>query len=101
MPEYTPSTDESAWQEAVLALARYACGYEKGRSKDDPIYAMVTEGRDVGEFRKQYSSCGDLGHWILERLGVRERWVNRKSLKQYMVGANVSRLGLACPISKS
>lgn len=103
MPPYTPSTDVDAWQDAIVALAEWACGYDKKRSKDDPIYIMVTEGRDgpTPEVRKNYSSCGDQGNWILERLGLREKWINRKSLGQYVTGANVTRLGLGCPIAKA
>ena len=34
------------WRAAAVALCEYACGYEAGRSKDDPVYREVTEGRD-------------------------------------------------------
>jgi len=91
--------DISVWQMGAVALAEYACGYSAGRSKDDPVYLGVVEHRDVPPNRAVYSSCGDLGHWLLERLGVREPWVNRASLGHYVVGANVARLGLGCPIS--
>lgn len=101
MPPYQPSKDLSAWECAAVALCEWACGYDQKRSKDDPIYKMVTEGRDGPSpvNRAHYSSCGDLGNWLLERLGLREKWVNRKSLGQYVVGANVSRLGLGNPIA--
>lgn len=63
---------------AAVALAEYACG-RAGRSKDDPVYTEVTEGRDSPPNRRSYSSCGDLGHWLLYRLGCREKWVNREA----------------------
>ena len=85
------------WADAAVALCEYACGYDAGRGKDDPVYAAVTEGRDVPPNRARYSSCGDLAHWLLERLGVREHWVNRASLGHYTVGANVSDLA-GCPV---
>jgi hypothetical protein len=85
------------WANAADALCGYACGWDDGRGKDDPVYAAVTEGRDVPPNRAHYSSCGDLAHWLLERLGVREPWVNRASLGHYVVGANVWELA-SCPV---
>ena len=84
------------WQDAAVALVEYACGIP-GRTKDDPVYAAVTEHRDVPPNRAHYSSCGDLAHWLLERLGLDEPWVNRASLGHYHVGANVYSLA-GCPI---
>jgi hypothetical protein len=99
MPDpYVPNPDISLWQMAAVALVEYACGTTPhGRDKDDPVYQAVTEGRDVAPFRAKYSSCGDLAHWLLERLGLDEPWVNRRSLGHYRVGMNVSDLS-ACPI---
>jgi hypothetical protein len=91
--------DISTWQMGAVALCEHACGFTQGRSKDDPVYLEVVEHRDVPPNRSVYSSCGDLGHWLLERLGLREGWVNRASLGHYVIGANVARLGLGCPIS--
>ncbi len=96
---YIPNPDITLWQAAAVALCEYACGFEAGRSKDDPVYQEVVERRDVKPARAHYSSCGDLGHWLLERLGLREKWVNRASLSQYRVGLNVAELGLGCPIA--
>ncbi len=87
------------WRDAAVALCEYACGYEVGRSKDDPVYQDVCEHRDAGAARAHYSSCGDLGHWLAERLGVRDGWVNRASLGHYRVGMNVVNLGFGCPLS--
>ncbi len=92
------------WQRGAVALCEWACGYDTGRSKDDPVYKLVTEGRDGPgpEQRKHYSSCGDLAHFMLERLGVRAPWVNRTGDGVYGVwkpGVNISNLwGTACPI---
>lgn len=91
--------DPEPWRMAAVVLAEYACGYEHGRSKDDPVYLEVCEHRDTGMLRAHYSSCGDLGHWLAERLGVRESWVNRQSLGHYRVGMNVALLGFGCPAS--
>lgn len=66
-------------QEFVGQLLSYACGrFDSGRNEDDPIYQGVTEGRDVPPFREKYSSCGDLAHWLLFRLGSRLEMINRK-----------------------
>ncbi len=61
-------------------------------SEADERYQLVTEGRDVGVMQARYSSCGDLAHWLLYRLGVRLPWVNRAEFKGWVVGANVSKL---------
>lgn len=65
------------WRIGIAELARWACGYEQGRGKLDPVYVEVTEGRDKKHDWKFYSSCADLGHFIAKRCGVREAWVNR------------------------
>ena len=86
-------TDIDALRPAASALAFHACGGKSGRSKDDPVYSAVTEGRDTGKMRAHYSSCGDLGHWLLWRLGCRAPWVNRsESAHGWRVGANISLL---------
>jgi hypothetical protein len=74
-------------------LLNYACGkWTGGRSENDPVYQKITEGRDVGALQKSYSSCGDLAHWLLFRLGCRSAFVNRKEHDGWMIGGNVSRL---------
>lgn len=97
------TTPLDCYRRAACALAEYACGYDAGRGKDDRVYVAVTEGRDGpgGAIRRGYSSCGDLAHWLLERMGVREPWVNRASLGQYRVGANVSTLAFGAPCARS
>jgi len=59
-----------------------------GRRQWDPVFEGVTERRQA----PRYSSCGDLGHWILARLGFRFPWLNREELWGWMVGKNVSLL---------
>lgn len=75
-------------------LLQWACGLN-GRGENDPIYQIVTEGRDSGLFQKSYSSCGDLAHWLHYRLGVRGSWVNRKEHKGWTNGLNVSKLAFS------
>lgn len=61
----------------------------------DAVYRAVTEGRqDLARDRGYpYSSCGDLAHWLLYRLGVRDRDViNRDECGGWRVGENISRL---------
>ena len=91
------AVDLGAWRIAAVALASHACGGKAGRSKDDPVYDAWTEGRDHGAARRSYSSCGDLGHGLLEALGVRAPWLNRKSLGQYRVGMNLSLFNYSAP----
>src|SRR5678816_1909597 len=85
------------WQRAAIAMCEWACGYDTGRSKDDPVYREVTENRDGPgpEQRKHYSSCGDLAHWMMRRFGIREAWVNRTDdgmCGPWISGVNVSNL---------
>ena len=102
----TPELTLDVWRRAAVALCEYACGYDQGRQKDDPVYVEVTEGRDGPgpEQRRRYSSCGDLAHWLYKRLGIREPWVNRTDdgvFGPWATGANVARLwGGACPFDQ-
>jgi len=84
----------SAYREAAFALLRYAVG-EHGRSTSDPIYRQIVEGR----LAPGYSSCADLAHWLLYRLGVRAPWINRAENKPqgWSVSVNLNRL-IARPI---
>ncbi len=101
-----PELTLDVWRSAAVALCEHACGYDRGRSKDDPVYVEVTEGRDGPgpEQRKKYSSCGDLAHWLFKRLGIREPWINRTdddANGPWRPGQNVSRLwGGACPFDR-
>lgn len=87
-----PSGDRSAY---VKSLLEYACNPPRGRGENDPTYQQVTEGRDVGKAQKSYSSCGDLAHWILYRLGVRSDFVNRNENKGWKDQANISKLAFS------
>jgi hypothetical protein len=75
-------------------LLRWACG-TGGRDENDPVYKIVTEGRDVGKFQASYSSCGDLAHWLHFRLGIRGSWVNRQEFNGWRSGLNVSKLAFS------
>jgi hypothetical protein len=87
-----PLTDEDRLVVEALArqLAEYACDGSRGRpEKGDPVYDSVTEHRDFGH---GYSSCGDLAHWMLYRLGVRLDWINRREHHGWKQGVNLSLL---------
>lgn len=82
-------------REMAEKLIRFAClNAAPGRLFDDPVYKAVVEGRqeETATYirkweatpaaqrkgpRPFYSSCGDLAHWLLFRLGVRFPWINR------------------------
>lgn len=75
-------------------LCEYAVNGAIGRVYDDPVYVSITGGRDPGP---KYSSCGDLAHWMLYRLGCRESWVNvtdktGDAPRAFRYGKNVSLL---------
>lgn len=101
-----PELTLDVWRAAAAALCEHACGYDRGRGKDDAVYIEVTEGRDGPgpEQRKRYSSCGDLVHWLYKRLGIREPFLNRTddgANGPWRSGENVSRLwGGACPFDR-
>ncbi len=82
----------------ALTLLTAATNGARGRSEDDPVYQAVTEHRDFGA---RYSSCGDLAHWLLFRLGIRSDYLNRREHLGWSVGANVSRLAWKCPAARS
>jgi hypothetical protein len=74
---------------AAAAFCEYATNGETGRKCSDPVYQAIVEKRDKGP---GYSSCGDLAHWLLTRLGCRDTRLNRKELYGFVYGVNVSRL---------
>ena len=89
--------DESLTRALAKQLLTYACNGDQCRpEKGDDIYGAITENRDCGS---KYSSCGDLGHWLLYRLGVRLGMVNRKENLGWGMGQNVSKLAW-CSYSK-
>jgi hypothetical protein len=85
----------------AVELAEFACGYSAGRGENDPVYTAVTEGRDTGPNQRRYSSCGDLAHWMLYRLGVRCEWVNRAEYRGWKVGDNIAALQRSTARSKN
>lgn len=80
------------YRELASELVMRACNAGHGRSERDPVYQAVTEGRDRPPYPNTYSSCGDLAHWMLFRLGVRLPLVNRAEHLGFTYGVNVSRL---------
>lgn len=93
----------------VPALLDYACAAGKGRPHlGDVVYDAVVEGRQrqteqlraAWEKRDPatrgpkpfYSSCGDLAHWLLYRLGVRESYLNRTEHRGWRPALNVTLL---------
>lgn len=76
-------------RELSAAYLQMACGGVSGVTERDPVYRAVTEGRDPGPV---YSSCGDLAHWLLYRLGVRLPWVNRAEHQGWRSGRNITDL---------
>lgn len=60
----------------------YACQGEQGVSESHPVYKWVTENRDgpTPLLRAKYSSCADLAHAFLFRVGIDPAcpWLNRE-----------------------
>lgn len=81
--------DDLARRDRAVSLARYAVNGDHGRWLGDPVHEEVTQGRqwqwerakargEAWATRMVYSSCGDLAHWLLWRLGARGPQVNRE-----------------------
>lgn len=88
---------ETQYREAARLWCEFACADGAGRCANDPVYRWIVEGRDKGP---SYSSCADLAHWLLYRLGVRSVFVNRTEHNGYVPVVNVARL-CARPIGTS
>lgn len=80
------------------ALLDWACLHGADQKRGN--YMSVVEGRDW----PHYSSCADLAHWLLFRLGCRQEWINRYEHKVGDLGApgwddqvNVGRLAFSAP----
>lgn len=73
----------------MRAMARYWCGGVTGRSKLDPVYMQITEGRDVRAGWTHYSSCGDLSQALCQHMGAEGVWINRASYRGWTPGKNL------------
>ena len=105
-------TEEPILRAAAGELAAWAVGYGKGADSGMLEHEVVTEGRytrwlqakERGEAWAQkceYSSCGDLCHFLLSYLGCRdESVVNRDDdggTHPWAIGVNISRLSTDHP----
>ncbi|MCU0692810.1 MAG: hypothetical protein MUF54_15525 [Polyangiaceae bacterium] len=88
-----PFATEQELRDAAVMIAWYVCNGDEGRVLGDPVFDEVTEGR--ARWRK-YSSCGDLVHFLLLHLGLRdERILNRNDdggTSPWAIGQNLSRI---------
>jgi hypothetical protein len=109
----------------ALALASYATDGANGRGirwdngvpTEDGIHHEVTEGRRL-EFEIAFhrgdawavalaktggfSTCGELPHWLLYRLGCREPWINRAAFTGWRGGKNITLLDVSgCTVRPS
>ncbi len=100
---YVPTTGQSSKDRSqfVKDLLEEACGGKQGRNENDPVYQEITEGRDVGAAQKSYSSCGDLAHWMLYRMGVRSDYVNRTENGGWKSAQNINNLAFKCPVAEN
>lgn len=85
-------------RDAARRLLEYAGAGPVGRTQTDPVYLAVTEGRE-GLDTHFGTSCGELAHWLLFRLGVRCAFVNRNENHGWREGVNISALAW-CPLAR-
>lgn len=79
------------YQAACVALDTWACNGAAGRSKTDPVYQAVVQGRDNPSTYKLFSSCAERAHWRLWRLGCRLPFVNREEPpRKWKSGVNIA-----------
>jgi hypothetical protein len=90
MTPIAPPFNEQAYRDVARVLCTWATDGENGVTEKSERYQLVTEGRDKGP---NYSSCADLAHWLLYRLGVRSKYLNRaEDSGGWEMGRNVSNL---------
>jgi hypothetical protein len=91
-----PFASETKLRRAAVETARFACNGEAGRVLGDPVFEIVTEGRNHW---RGYSACGDLAHYVLRELGYRDEAVlNRNDdggTVPWRIGKNLARLVFA------
>lgn len=86
--QWPPGDWKIAAQKLAVSQLEWACKNGKVAT-DDERYRSVLEGR---VYKPPSSSCGDLAHWMLYRMGVRLPWINRKENAGWRPGENVSLL---------
>lgn len=74
------------YRKRAVELLEYAC--DGSPKKGSQRWLEITENRNT----LKYSSCGDLAHWMLFRLGFRVRWINRDENLGWRMGMNIARL---------
>jgi hypothetical protein len=79
---------ESEARDLARRLLDFAGAGPVGRSQDDPVYKQVTEGRELAG-QHFGTSCGELPHWLLYRLGVRSAFINRNEAHGWRPGVNI------------
>lgn len=83
-------TDLLRRQKLAALLLDWAC--TDASDIHSPRYRVITEGRRYDLCTPPSSSCADLAHWLLYRLGVRLPWLNRSEHLGWRASVNVSRL---------
>lgn len=71
------------YRKRAVELLEYACTNNPKKGSDR--YLEITERRNT----PLYSACGDLGHWMLYRLGFRMPWINRAEHLGWQQGDNI------------
>lgn len=85
---------ESDTRDMARKLLEFAGAGPVGRPQTDPAYLAITEGREA-KGTHYGTSCGELPHWLLFRLGVRSAFINRNEAHGWRPGVNIAALAFA------
>lgn len=96
---------EQAYRDYAEQFLLFCAGNDplKGRVEKEPVYQLICEGRDwdynlhIPDVK--FSSCGELIHCYLFRMGIRSDFINRTENKGWKSGVNIVRLDATLPDS--
>lgn len=82
---------ESDYRNTARQLLEWAGAGPVGIAQTSPKYLAVTEGREpLGSHNG--TSCGELPHWLLFRLGIRSAFINRNEAHGWKPVINIAAL---------
>lgn len=85
---------EPEYRDTARRLLEWAGGGPEGYPQTSPVYLAVTEGREP--LNSHFgTSCGELPHWELFRMGVRSPFINRDEAHGWKPVINIATLAFS------